>query len=157
MVNERGADLMKMSLGKKGIGGLGGGVGGGGGPRKPISLLLGLAFLALGIVPLLNHFGVLEFEIPFIGETIIHVLSIIGAVFLLLDGMSEGMAFGGMQQQLKTATFIVAIVLLAVGLVPLLNTFGVIGFGLPAFVGSLVNVLFVLTGVLLLYGGTQGM
>ena len=48
------------------------------------------------------------------------------------------------------------LVLLAVGLIPLLNGMHVIAFSLPVLATIIINSLYVVTGLLLLYGGTQG-
>jgi len=143
---------MKLLLGKKGIGG------GMGGPRKPISLVLGAIFLIIGIVPLLNSFGVIGFNIPLVPTGIIlWVLALIGGVVLLWDGIGENMSMMGMAQQIRMATFVVALALLAIGAIPILNSLGVIGFSLPEMADAIVNVLFIIVGGLLVYGGTQGM
>lgn len=127
-----------------------------GGPRKPISLVMGLVFLAFGGLPLLNNFGIVGFSIPPLPNTILHVLSIAGAVFLLWDAISENMAMMGLPQMIRMATFVMALVLLAVGLIPLLHGMGTIGFNIPELAEIIVNVLYIVTGGLLLYGGTQG-
>lgn len=127
-----------------------------GGPRKPISLLTGLVFLAFGGIPLLHSMKVISFTIPVLPQTILYVLSVIGAVFLLWDAISENMAMMGGEQMLRTATFVMALVLLAVGLIPLLHSFGTISFTLPELAAVVVNTLYLVTGFLLIYGGTQG-
>ncbi|HLD97539.1 MAG TPA: hypothetical protein VI934_04300 [Candidatus Nanoarchaeia archaeon] len=139
-------DLLKFFSGRKGQMG----------PRKPISLLLGIAFLAIGGIPLLKSMNVIDFTIPPLPQTVFHVLGIIGAVILLWDAISENMAMMGFAQMVRMATFVMAIVLLAVGLVPLLHSMGTIGFTLPTLAGTIVNVLYIVTGGLLIYGGTQG-
>ncbi|MBI2549877.1 hypothetical protein HYV83_01710 [Candidatus Woesearchaeota archaeon] len=127
------------------------------GPRKPISLVLGLVFLAFGLIPLLNSMKVIGFSIPTLPNIVLQVLGIIGAVILLWDAISEGMtAMMGFPQMIRMATFVMALLLLAIGLIPLLNSMNVIGFGLPALAAVIVDVLYVVTGALLLYGGTQG-
>lgn len=126
------------------------------GPRKPVSLLLGLAFVILGGLPLLNQFGVLGFSIPQIGGVILWALALAGGIFLLWDAISENMAMMGLSQQMRLASVIGGLVLLAVGLIPILNSFGIIGFNIPEFAAIVQHVLFVVFGVLLLYGGTQG-
>lgn len=126
------------------------------GPRKPISLIMGLVFLAFGGIPLLNSMKVVGFTIPVLPQTILYVLSVVGAVFLLWDAISEGMAMMGFPQMLRMATFVMALVLLAVGLIPLLHSFGTISFTLPEFAAVVVNTLYIVTGFLLIYGGTQG-
>ena len=50
--------LMQLLSGKTGQGMMMGG------PRKPISLIMGLVFLAFGGIPLLNQFGLVGFTIP---------------------------------------------------------------------------------------------
>jgi hypothetical protein len=127
------------------------------GPRKPISLLLGLAFIVLGLLPLLNQFGVVGFSLPVLPAVVIYVLAIIGALFLFWDAISEQMsAIMGITQQVMFATFIVGLIALAFGLIPLLYSFGVIGFSLPTLGETIINILFTAVGTLLLFGGTQG-
>lgn len=127
------------------------------GPRKPISLILGLAFLAIGGIPLLKSMHVISLVIPPIPAIILQVLGIVGAIILLWDAMAEGMtAMMGFPQMVRMATFIVAIVSGAIGLIPILYSLKIIGFPLPDMVGTILNVLYILTGFLLLYGGTQG-
>lgn len=127
-----------------------------GGPRKPISLIMGLVFLAFGGIPLLHSMKVIGFSIPVLPQTILYVLSVAGAVFLLWDAISENMAMMGFAQMARMATFVMALVLLAVGLIPLLHSFGVIGFALPEFASIVIETLYIVTGFLLIYGGTQG-
>jgi hypothetical protein len=127
-----------------------------GGPRKPISLLLGLAFIILGGLPLLNKFGVLSFEIPPVTGVILWVLAIVGGVILMWDAISEGIMAMGITQQIRMASIIGGLVLLAVGIIPMLHSFGMIGFDIPVFAAVVQHVLFVVFGVLLIYGGTQG-
>ncbi len=127
-----------------------------GGPRKPISLVMGLVFLAFGGIPLLNSMNVVGFTIPVLPQTILYALSVAGAVFLLWNAISENMAMMGFAQMARMATFVMALVLLAVGLVPLLHSFGAIDFTLPELAAIVVNTLYIVTGFLLIYGGTQG-
>ncbi|MBI2176464.1 hypothetical protein HYU40_03930 [Candidatus Woesearchaeota archaeon] len=142
--------LMLLLLGKKGQGMMMGG------PRKPISLVTGLVFLAFGGIPLLNSMKVIGFTIPVLPQTILYALSVFGAVFLLWNAISENMAMMGFAQMARMATFVMALVLLAVGLIPLLHSFGVIGFTLPELAAVVINTLYIVTGFLLIYGGTQG-
>lgn len=121
--------------------------------RKGTSLILGLIFLALGLTPLLNSFGVIGFSLN-AGSfgIILWILAVIGGVWLLWDGMVEGREISPMAKP----TLIIAFVLLAFGLIPLLNSFGVIGFSLPGFAGILLDILLTLAGLFLLIGGVQG-
>lgn len=127
-----------------------------GGPRKPISLLLGIAFLILGVIPLLNSMGLIGLNVPTPVGMILWVLSIIAGIFLLWDALSENMSMMGLGQQIRMITFIAAPIVLAIGVIPILNGLGVVGFALPAFGETIIQVLFIIIGVLLLYGGTQG-
>ena len=145
---------MKILNSKKALFGPGGGMGG---PRKPISLLVGLLFVALGLIPLLFSFGVIGFDLPIsIAGIILWVLSVVGGVILLWDAIGENMQIMGIGQQLRMASIAGGLLLLAVGLIPILNQFGVIGFSIPEFADIIKNVLFVVFGGLLLYGGSQG-
>ena len=127
------------------------------GPRKPISLVLGLAFLAIGGIPLLNQMHAISFTIPPLPAIILQILGIIGAVILLWDAMAEGMtAMMGFPQMVRMTTFVVAVAIGAIGLIPVLHSIGTIGFQLPVLAETILNVLYILTGFLLLYGGTQG-
>ncbi len=126
------------------------------GPRKPISFILGLVFLAFGLIPLLKQMGTIGFTIPNLGNTVLHVVSIFGAIFLLWDAIAENMGMMGFPQMLRMATFIMALALLAIGLIPILYSMKAIGFTIPPLAETVMNVLYVITGVLLFYGGTQG-
>lgn len=121
--------------------------------RKAISAILGVIFLVLGVIPLLNQYGVIGFALPTVGGMILWVLAVIGGLFLLFDGFQEEQE---MRKALAVPSFIIALVLLAVGLVPLLSSFGVIGFALPGFIYSIFDFLFAAAGLFLLIGATQG-
>tara|TARA_Y100000310_G_scaffold144031_1_gene143358 strand:+ start:1334 stop:1735 length:402 start_codon:yes stop_codon:yes gene_type:complete len=116
-------------------------------PRKIVSLLLGFGFLALGVIPLLNKFNVIGFTIPAVPMLAIWVLCVAGGVFLIIDAVKEGM-----EAALRIVTAIVGIVVLAIGIIPLLNQFSVISFQLPA-IGQIIDFLFVGAGILLIIGG----
>lgn len=125
------------------------------GIRRMVSLVLGLIFLALGLIPLLNYFGVIEFEFPFpIIDLVLWILATVGGVFLLWNALIERMPTG-IESQIRLASIVGTLVLLAAGLIPILNEFGVIGFALPEFSGIIMNVMFTVAGVLLLYGTTK--
>jgi hypothetical protein len=146
--------FIRLSTGKKGMMGMGMMS-----PRKGISFVVGLVFFALGLIPLLKMMNVIHFTIPPFGNTIVIIICLIGAVFLLWDAIDEGQ-FGmamGAGQMLVPATVIMALALLALGLIPLLHTMNVIGFTIPQLGQTIMDVLYVITGVLLFYGGTQGM
>ena len=126
------------------------------GPRKPISLLLGLGFIVLGLLPILKSFGILGFTIGPLPSIVIWALLVVGGVFLAFDGIAENMSFMGLSQMLRNMTFLFALLALALGLIPLLNSLGVVGFTLPGILSTVNDYLFTIVGFLLIYGGTQG-
>lgn len=128
-----------------------------GGPRKPLSLISGFVFLALGLIPLLNQFGVIGFNLPLSPVGIfLWIIATAGGIILLWDALGENMAMMGLQQQIRIATLVIGLAMLAMGIIPILNSVGVIGFNIPPIADTIKNVLFVVVGSLLLYGGTQG-
>ena len=126
-----------------------------GSPRKPISFVVGVIVLVLGLIPLLSNFGFIGFNLPAFPAIVASIVALVGGLILLWDAFSEtgGFGLGGI---LMIPSFILAIISLAVGLIPLLASFGVIGFMLPDFVFSVINYLLVITGVLIILGGLQG-
>ncbi len=124
--------------------------------RKTISLLLGIVFIILGIIPILNMFKVIGFTLPILPDILLRVLALIGGIFLIYDAMQEGQMAFGMTQYAMFASYILGLAILLLGLIPLLNTFGVLGFTLPAIGQVIIDWLYLVVGLLLLYGGNQG-
>lgn len=128
-----------------------------GGPRKPLSLISGFLFLALGLIPLLKSWGVIGFNLPVSPVGIfLWILATVAGIILLWDAIGENMAVMGMQQQVRIATLIIGLAMLAIGLIPILHSFGAIGFNIPPIADTIKNILFAIVGFLLIYGGTQG-
>ena len=50
-----------------------------------VSLLVGLVFLALGVIPLLNQYGYIPFTIPDFPAMAYNILFIIGGLLLFID------------------------------------------------------------------------
>ena len=117
------------------------------GARRIVSLLLGLGFLAFGAIPLLNKFNVIGFTLPAVPMLAIWILCVAGGVFLLVDAIAEQM-----ENALRLISAVVGLVVLAIGLIPLLNQFNVISFQLP-YVGQIIDFVFVAGGLLLVVGG----
>lgn len=112
-----------------------------------ISLVLGIILLVLGGVPLLNQFTALSLSLgpldSFVAQILLYVCAL-GGLWLLFD------AFWGKEHGfMMWAGIIVGLVVLAVGLIPLLNQFGVIAWGLPVISMTVYHVLFVIEAVLL--------
>ncbi|MBN2566538.1 hypothetical protein JXB02_00460 [Candidatus Woesearchaeota archaeon] len=117
-------------------------------PKNLISLVLGLILLALGGIPLLNQFGVVGFNVPefllgLVGQVILYIIAA-GGLYLIIEAFMEGM-----QEGIGKVTFIVGLVVLAIGLIPLLFSFGVVQFTIPFLTSTVFNVLFVIEGIFL--------
>lgn len=116
-----------------------------------ISLILGLLLLVLGTIPLLNQMGVIGFSLPaFLTGLIAKIflyLAALGGVWLLFDAFYEDAS-----DIMRWSSVLFGLVVLAAGVIPLLNQFGVIGFGLPFLNMTIYNVLFTLEGILLVIG-----
>ncbi len=121
--------------------------------RKIVSFILGVIFLILGLVPLLDRFNIISFSIPNIGGLFLWVLAVIGGLWLIFDGLREDQSFSF---GIGHITIIVGLILLAFGLIPLLYNFGIIPFTLPAFLNLISEVIYVIAGVLLIIGGFKG-
>ena len=50
-----------------------------------VSLVMGLVFVALGLIPLLFTYGVISFSLPEIPVVVYNILYLIGGVLLLID------------------------------------------------------------------------
>ena len=134
-------------LGKKGIG-----MGSSG--RQGISLVLGFTMLFLGAVPLLFKFGVIPFDIPPLPGLVISVLATAGGLVLLWDALIENMPTG-IESQIRIASLVLGLAVLVVGLIPLLHAGGWIEFEIPEFADNVIHGVFVIVGVLLVYGASK--
>lgn len=123
-------------------------------PRKSISLILGFLTIVLGIIPALKQLKVISFSMPTIPIIIVSILLIAGAIFLVYDGYDASM---GMPGAFFFFCVILALVALAVGLIPLLQQTKVIGFGLPASLNVALPWVYLATGFFLIIGGFMGM
>jgi uncharacterized membrane protein len=115
--------------------------------RKVLSIVLGLLFIALGVLPLIN------FPIPAITGTVMWILAIIGGLILLVDGYKEHQE---MRAMLSTPSYLIGLLLIVLGLIPLLFSLGVIGFELPLAVFWIMDFVFIAGGLFLVIGGFHG-
>ncbi len=116
-------------------------------PKGWISLILGLALLVLGVLPILEKLGILGANpIAFVTDTLtINILQYIVAaagLVLIIDAFME-------MDSLRIWTLIVGLVVLALGLIPVLSSFGVIGFTIPFLTALIYQIIFILEGILL--------
>lgn len=116
-------------------------------PKNYIAALIGLVLIGLGLVPLLNKIGIIGWGIPSGVEGLILAFAVyiitIAGLYLLVDSFME-------DHGTRMISMIVAIVAIVIGLIPILNTFGVIGFTIPFLGPVLYYVVFLVEGVFLL-------
>ena len=89
--------------------------------------MVGILVTALGLVPLLNTWGVIGFNWPEVVLNLIPGVAIWAlpalALFLFADAVDE-------DDTIRAVTIVLGLVFLAFGAIQILNKFGVIGFGL---------------------------
>ncbi len=116
-------------------------------PTSIFSLILGLILMALGLIPLLFSFGVIGFSLPgFLHGIVQAIMAYIAAgvgVWLLVDGFLEDDAW-------RWITWCVAIVVLLLAIIPILNQFSIIGFGLGFLTYQVFQIMFVVEALLLI-------
>jgi hypothetical protein len=122
-------------------------------PRDTISFFVGLLVAAVGLLPLLERFGVIGFSVPFLDQVSVQVFVWLVAVFglyVLIDGIIEPP-----MHSLHKILIVAGLVMFLIGLLPILKNFGVIGFGLPFIQGNLLlyQILLAIEGITLVIGG----
>jgi energy-converting hydrogenase Eha subunit A len=117
--------------------------------RGWMSLIFGLALLALGGIPLLNSFGLIGFTIPAVSVYVLRILFVVAGIFMLWDAAHETIG-GGRFFMWMSILFGVPIILL--GILPLLNTYGVISLNLAFLTLSTLmsNIMTAFAGLLLI-------
>ena len=88
---------------------------------------MGLILFVVGGIPLLYFYKVIGFTIPALPGYIFRVLAIVGGFMLLLDASKETLHG---RRVYMWMSIIVGIPILAVGLIPVFNQYGVISFQL---------------------------
>jgi hypothetical protein len=112
-------------------------------PKGWISLFGGIIILLLGLLPLLGQYGVIGFTLPafltgIVGVVFAWILAV-GGLWLVIDGFME-------DDSIQVVTIIVGIVIFALGLIPILKAFAVIGFGFDLS-PIIYNIFFVIDGL----------
>jgi hypothetical protein len=115
--------------------------------RKIFSVILGLIFLALGAIPLLNKFNVISFSLPRFPMMVLWILALLGAILLIYTGFKEAQNIGA-AKIIGIISIVMALVLLAWGI----GSFGILPFNIPAVGILIIDILFVLAGILLIIG-----
>ena len=120
------------------------------GGRSIASLIAGIFLIVLGFIPLLQSWGAISFGLPefltsFIALIATYLIAA-GGFYLLVDGFLQwGNPFAWV-------TFLVAIAVLCIGLIPIFNTFGLISFTLPFLNQTFYSIIFTVEGVFLFIG-----
>ena len=116
-------------------------------PKNYIACIVGLVLVAIGLIPLLNKMGMISWGIPTTIDGLIMGFALyiitIAAVYLLIDSFME-------DHGMRMISLVVAIVIAIMGLIPILNSFGLIGFTIPFLGPMLFYVIFLVEGVFLL-------
>lgn len=119
------------------------------GSKSAVSLILGLLFLVLGGIPVLNMAGLITFALPAALASYVPVLLpylfVVAGLMLIYD------AFGEWSEWYRWVTFGLGGITLVLGLVLVLNAFAITALAIPLPpIGY--NVLFVLSGLFLILG-----
>jgi len=124
--------------------------------RKIVSWIVGIIILVLGLIYILNKFNVISFSIPTFPQMVLWVLTIIGGIFLIFDAITEGSNFSSISKMLMIISFVIAILIIALSLIPLLNNLTIISFQLPEIAQLIKSIIYVLAGFFLIIGGMFG-
>src|SRR3989344_1939568 len=123
-------------------------------PRDTVSFFIGLVLAAFGIIPLLNSLGVVGWNLPGVllnlpVSVLIWVIAVAG-LYIVIDGFIEPPMH--MFHWLLIAG---GLVLLVIGLIPILFSFGTIGFTVPFLGENLITyqVLIAIEGLFLAIAG----
>jgi hypothetical protein len=123
-------------------------------PRDTISFFIGLLLFALGVIPLLASLNVIGWNLPaflnnVVAQVFIWIIAVAG-LYIIIDGFIEPPA-----HNLHWILIAMGLVLFVVGLLPILFTFGVLGWDLGTFLNKLYiyNAIITLEGLLLMIGG----
>ncbi|MFH0870248.1 MAG: hypothetical protein V1866_04295 [archaeon] len=121
--------------------------------RDWISFFIGIVLFLIGIVPLLKQFKVLGFGLPsflngLMAQIFFWIIAIAG-VYIIVDGLIEPAGHA-----LHIFLMVLGLIFVIVGLVPILNKFGVIHLNL-SFLANLVvyNSIITIEGLMLMTAG----
>ena len=99
-------------------------------PRDTISAVIGLILLAFGVIPLLNSLKMISWNLPsFLLKMPIEILVWVVAIagfYILIDGFIEPP-----MHIFHWLLIIAGLIMMVIGLIPILHSFGTIGFTIP--------------------------
>ena len=111
-----------------------------------LALILGIVAIALGIIPLIASFGWIGWNLPEfllnIMTTVMLYVIVVIAVILFIDSIWE-------DDTLRIISIVVAAVIFVLGLIPILNSFGILGFSIPIS-ELIVSILLIIEGIFLI-------
>ncbi len=120
------------------------------GMKSTLSLILGVILTILGGLPLLNKLGVTVLALPAglsgaLPQLVAYILAV-GGFYLLIDAWDE---WG---EWYFWVTVVVGLAALTAGVIMALHSLGVLGFTVPFMTPTAYNSLFVVEGLLLIWG-----
>ncbi len=117
------------------------------GLRSWMSMILGILLFLVGAVPLANKFGWVAWQFPELSQFILRILFLAAGLFLIWDATHEIYN----NRMFMVMSLIFGIPILILGLIPVLNQFGVIGFTLELSGFILLEILTAISGLVLLF------
>jgi len=118
--------------------------------KNYLSIVLGLILLAVGLIPLLQTWGIVSWGLPGFIANVIAMIAVFvvagGGFWLLIDSIYEN-------EGLKWLTAIVALVILVIGVIQILHNFAIIGFSIPFLTMTVYNYIFTVEGLGLIIAG----
>ena len=121
--------------------------------RDWLSFFIGLVLFSIGLIPLLASMKVITWGLPgfmtsLIGSIFFWIIAI-GGIYIFIDGIIEPKA-----EFLHLTLLAVGLVFVAVGLLPILNNAGIVGFSIPFLANMVVyNIIIVIEGLMLMTAG----
>jgi len=112
------------------------------GARKNIGLVLGIIISITGLLGTLSGINILKFQIPLTINILAWMLAI-GGVYLIIESITE---FGAR----RSIALLVAFIVLAAALMPILNQLGVITFSIPGINLLIYHILLTVEGIFLI-------
>jgi hypothetical protein len=108
-------------------------------------MILGILLVAIALIPLLYSMGTIGWNIPAVPAFAFRIIMIVAGVFLLWDATHEVYQ----QSAWMWLSIIAGIPIFALGLIPVLNHYGIIGWNIEFIGGTILNVLTAFAGIVL--------
>jgi len=110
-----------------------------------MSFFMGLVVAATGLVPILNKYEIIGFNLP-LSLKILQYLVAAAGFYLIINSIIEITN----SNSIGWTSFFIAAVIMITALLPILNEFGVISFTIPFMKDMVYQVLFVIEGIFLI-------